>query len=112
MLKPGWLASDTEAGLALLHAGPTGTGSPATVRLVICSVILDVVVTAPVFRSTLPVVGPFWMKAVVAVAGIRPSSVKFPVAGGSFRLAVSAPVVRSTVDFSVPGPRLRVPLAA
>src|SRR6267154_2661264 len=67
MLKPGWLASETEAGVALSHAGPTGTGSPPTDRLVICRVMLDMVVTAPVFRSTVPVVGPSWMKATVAV---------------------------------------------
>src|SRR5215472_16942411 len=112
MLNPGWLASETEAGLALSHAGPTGTGSPATDRLVICRVMLDLVVTAPVFKSTFPVVGPFWMKATVAVTGTRPSSLNDPVAGGRFRLAVTAPVFRSTLDLSVPGPRLTVALAA
>src|SRR5262252_1552025 len=105
MLKPGWLASATEAGVALWHDGPTGTGRPPTDRLVICSVMLDMVVTAPVFRSTVPVVGPFWMNAAVAVTGIRPSSLNDPVAGGRFRLAVSDPVFRSTLAFSVPGPR-------
>src|SRR5215470_20365841 len=112
MLKPGWLASAMEAGVALSQDGPTGTGSPATDRLVICSVMLDVVVTAPVFKSTFPVVGPFWMKATVAVTGIRPSSLNDPVAGGRFRLAVTAPVLRFTLDFRVPGPRLTVALAA
>src|SRR5690349_12852428 len=112
MLNPGWLASETGAGVALSHAGPTGTGSPATDRLVICRVMLDVVVTAPVFKSTFPVVGPFWMKATVAVTGTRPSSLNDPVAGGRFRLAVTAPVLRFTLDLSVPGPRLTVALAA
>src|SRR5215468_10667631 len=112
MLNPGWLASATEAGLALSHAGPTGTGSPDTDRLVICRVILDIVVTAPVFRSTVPVVGPFWMNATVAVTGIRPSSLNDPVAGGSLRLAVTAPVLRFTLDRSVPGPSVTVALAA
>src|SRR5215472_6892191 len=74
--------------------------------------MLDLVVTAPVFKSTFPVVGPFWMKATVAVTGIRPSSLNDPVAGGRFRLAVTAPVFRSTLDLSVPGPRLTVALAA
>src|SRR5262249_4740106 len=104
MLKPGWLASATDAGAALSQEGPTGTGRPATDRLVICSVMLDMVVTAPVFRSTVPVVGPFWMKATVAVTGIRPSSVNDPVACGRFRLAVTVPVVRFTLDRSAPGP--------
>src|SRR5215831_19887444 len=112
MLKPGWLASATEAGVALSHAEPTGTGSPATDRLVICSVMLDMVVTAPVFRSTVPVVGPFWMNATVAVTGIRPSSLNDPVAGGRFRLAVTTPVLRSTLARSVPGPSLMVALGA
>src|SRR5215471_10312849 len=112
MLNPGWLASETEAGVALSHAGPTGTGNPATDRLVICRVMLDVVLTAPVFRLTFPVVAPFWMKATVAVTGIRPSSLNDPVAGGRFRLAVTAPVLRFTLDFRVPGPRLTVALAA
>src|SRR5436190_18144347 len=112
MLNPGWLASETEAGVALWHAGPTGTGSPATDRLVICRVMLDVVVTAPVFRSTFPVVGPFWMNAPVAVTGIRPSSLNDPVAGGRLRLAVTAPVVRLTLDRSAPGPRGTLALAA
>src|SRR5215472_13930620 len=100
MLKPGWLASATEAGVALSHAGPTATGSPATVRLVICSVMLEEVVTAPVLRLTFPVVGPFWMKATVAVTGMKPSSWNDPVAGGRFRLAVTAPVLRFTLERS------------
>src|SRR5215471_11 len=105
MLKPGWLVRVTDAGVALSQAGPTGTGRPAIDRAVICRVMLDMVVTAPVFRSTVPVVGPFWMNAAVAVTGIRPSSLNDPVAGGRFRLAVSDPVFRSTAAFSVPGPR-------
>src|SRR5262250_447009 len=105
MLNPGRLASGTAAGVSLSHAEPTGTGSPATDRLVICNVMLDIVVTAPVLRSTVPAVGPFWMKATVAVTGTRPSSLNDPVAGGSFRLAVTAPVVRFTLALSVPGPR-------
>src|SRR5215831_17611413 len=112
MLNPGWLARETEAGVALSHAEPTGTGSPATDRLVICRVMLDLVVIAPVFRLTVPVVGPFWMKATVAVTGIRPNSLNDPVAGGRFRLAVTAPVVRFTLDRSVPGPTATVALAA
>src|SRR6266704_1348946 len=112
MLKPGWLASATEAGVALSQDGPTGTGSPATVRLVICSVMLDIVVTAPVLRSTFPVVGPSWMNATVAVTGIRPSSLNDPVAGGRLRLAVTAPVLRFTLDRSAPGPSGTVALAA
>src|SRR5215471_21383552 len=112
MLKPGWLVRVTDAGVALSQAGPTGTGRPAIDRAVICRVMLDMVVTAPVFRSTFPVVGPFWMNATVAVTGIRPSSLNAPVAGGRFRLAVTAPVFRSTLDLSVPGPRLTVALAA
>src|SRR5690349_24583704 len=112
MLKPGWLASATEAGVALSQAGPTGTGRPPTDRLVICSVMLDMVFTAPVFRSTIPVVGPFWMSATVAVTGIRPSSLNDPVAGGRLRLAVRAPVVRLTLDRSAPGPSGTVALAA
>src|SRR5262249_23112483 len=88
------------------------TGSPATDRLVICRVILDIVVTAPVFRSMVPVVGPFWRKATVAVTGTRPSSVNDPVADGSFSLAVAVPVVRFTLDLSVPGPRVTVASAA
>src|SRR5580692_10897770 len=112
MLKPGWLASETEAGVALSHAGPTGTGSPPTDRLVICRVMLDMVATAPVLRLTVPVVGPSWMKATVAVTGTTPSSLKDPVAGGRLRLAVTLPVVRFTLDRSVPGPRVTVALAA
>src|SRR5690348_16473029 len=112
MLKPGWLASETVAGVALSHAGPTGTGSPDSDRLVICRVMLEEVVTAPVFRSTFPVVGPFWMKATVAVTGIRPSSLNDPVAGGRLRLAVTLPLLRFTLDRSVPGPRGTVAFAA
>src|SRR5690348_12203009 len=112
MLKPGWLASETVAGVALSHAGPTGTGSPDSDRLVICRVMLEEVVTAPVFRSTFPVVGPFWMKATVAVTGIRPSSVNDPVAGGRLRLAVTLPLLRFTLDRSAPGPRGTLALAA
>src|SRR5215470_10480183 len=74
MLNPGLLVRVIDAGVALSQAGPTGTGMPATDRLVICKVIFDVVVTAPVFRSTVPFVGPFWRKAAVAVTGIRPNS--------------------------------------
>src|SRR5579859_987026 len=112
MLKPGWLASETVAGVALSQDGPTGTGSPATDRLVTCKVMVEVVVTAPVFRLTVPVVGPSWRNATVAVTGIRPSSVNDPVAGGRLRLAVTAPVFRSTLDRSVPGPSVTVALAA
>src|SRR5215469_13508941 len=112
MEKPGWLVRVIDAGVALSQAGPTGTGTPPTDRLVICRVIFDVVVTAPVFRSTVPAVGPFWMKAAVAVTGIRPNSLNDPVAGGRFRLAVTAPVLRSTLALSAPGPRLTVALAA
>src|SRR5215469_11555366 len=112
MLNPGWLVRVIDAGVALSQAGPTGTGMPATDRLVICRVIFDVVVTAPVLRSTFPVVGPFWMNAAVAVTGIRPSSLNDPVAGGRFRLAVTAPVLRSTLARSVPGPSLMLALGA
>src|SRR6516162_486038 len=112
MLNPGWLLSVIEAGLALSQDGPTGTGRPPTLRLVICMVMLDMVVTAPVLRSMVPVVGPSWMKDAVAVTGIRPNSLNDPVAGGRFRLAVTAPVFRSTVDISLPGPRVMDALAA
>src|ERR1700730_12195519 len=112
MLKPGWLASETEAGVALSHAGPTGTGSPDTDGLVICRVMLDMVVAAPVFRSTYPVVGPSWRNATVAVTGIRPSSWNDPVAGGRLRLAVTLPLPRFTLDRSAPGPRVTVAVAA
>ena len=57
-------------------------------------------------------VGPFWMKATVAVTGIRPSSLNDPVAGGRLRLAVTLPLLRFTLDRSVPGPRVTVALAA
>src|SRR5215469_188790 len=112
MEKPGWLVRVIDAGVALSQAGPTGTGAPPTDRLVICRVIFDVVVTAPVFRSTFPVVGPFWMKATVAVTGIRPNSLNDPVAGGRLRLAVTLPLPRFTLARSVPGPRGTVALAA
>src|SRR6266702_3763707 len=74
MLKPGWLASATEAGVALSQDGPTGTGSPATVRLVICSVMLDIVVTAPVVRSTLDrsAPGPSGTVALAALRNVLP----------------------------------------
>src|SRR5215472_4905785 len=112
MLKPGWLASATEAGVALSQEGPTGTGRPPTDRLVICNVMLDMVVTAPVFRSTFPVVGPFWMNATVAVTGIRPNSLNDPLAGGRLRLAVTLPLLRFTLDRSAPGPSVTVALGA
>src|SRR5579863_7902920 len=112
MLKHGWLVSETVAGVALSQTGPTGTGSPDTVRLVTCRVMVDVTATAPVLRLTVPVAGPSWMKATVAVTGTMPSSVKDPVAGGSLRLPVTAPVLRFTLDRRVPGPRGTVALAA
>src|SRR5262252_8208588 len=108
MLNPGWLATLMVAGVALSQAGPTGTGTPDTDRLVICRVIRAVVVTAPVLRLTFPVASPSWMKAVVAVTGTRPSSLNDPVAGGRIRDAFSAPVVASTVDFRTPGPSATV----
>src|SRR5579859_2449087 len=88
MLKPGWLASDTETGFAVWHAGPTGRSIPATFRSTILIVIMDVVLTAPVLGSRVPVVGPSLMSATVAVTGTRPSSLNEPVASGSFSFAV------------------------
>src|SRR5258708_5353590 len=112
MLKPGWVARGTEAGVGGSPDRPPGAGRPGPFKPVGCSVMVDIVVTAPVFRSTFPVVGPSWMKATVAVTGTRPSSLNDPVAGGRLRLAVMTPVVRSTLVRRLPGPRGTVALAA
>src|SRR5215469_1310033 len=108
MLKPFWLLSLTTTGLEVSHWVPTGIGSPATVRLVICMVILDVVFTAPVFRFTVPVVGPSLIRLAVAVTGMMPNCLKEPVAGGSVRVALTFPVPAFTFAESVPGPSLSV----
>src|SRR5260370_4685764 len=92
MLKPGWLVSDSTTGLAVSHELPTGTGIPATDKFTMCSVILDVVLTLPVLKSTFPVVGPSLMNRVVAVTGIRPNCLNDPVAGGRDSVAVIFPV--------------------
>src|SRR5690348_12512365 len=97
MLKPGWLDSVTETGLEVWHAGPTGRSIPATFRSAILIVIIDVVVTAPVLMSRVPVDGPSLRRSTVAVTGMSPSSVNEPVAGGSVRVALIAPVFRSAV---------------
>src|SRR5690242_12501277 len=98
MLKPGWLVTVTVTGVEVSHEVPTGWGIPATIRLVICIVIIDVVVTRPVLGSMVPVVGPSLMSFAVAVTGTSPSSLNDPVAGGIVRVAVIAPVFRSAVD--------------
>ena len=100
------------AGTIVWHAGPGGTGIPATVRLVILIVTCDVAVIAPPFGLIVPVVCPCWMNSVVAVTGTRPSSVNDPVAGGSVRVPVRVWAVRSTVPVSVPGPRPTVVFGA
>src|SRR5260370_8118808 len=104
MLKPGWLLTVTDTGVEVSQELPTGWGIPATTRLVICMVIIDVVVTAPVLGSTVPVVGPSLMSFAVAVTGTSPSSRNEPVAGGVGRGAGTAPVGRSSAATRLPRP--------
>src|SRR5215469_3056921 len=104
MLKPGWLVTVIAAGVELSQAGPTGTGIPATERLTIWNVRFEVVVTAPVLRLRVPVVGPLLMKWVVAVTGMRPNSLNVSVAFGMVSVAVRFPVLGSRFAASLPGP--------
>src|SRR5260370_22239764 len=83
ILNLGWLASATTTGAEVSHELPTVMPIPATVRLTLRIVILDVVLIAPVFRLTLPVVGPSLMSFVVAVTGMIPYCLNDPVASGS-----------------------------
>jgi hypothetical protein len=87
---------------------PTGRLTPNTVRLVIFSETLAVLVIVFVVRFTVPVAGPFWTISVVAVTGTMPNSLTDTVAGGSDRVDVDVPVVRSTVAARVPEPRFTV----
>src|SRR5215470_4061631 len=93
MLKPFWLFTVTTTGDEVWQLSPTGTLRPATDKLTILSVILEVVVTAPVFRFSFPVVGAALMNRVVAVTGITPNCRKDPVASGSVRVAFRLPVL-------------------
>src|SRR6185437_12384768 len=103
-LKPFWLFNWTTTGSAVSHRGPTGTGSPLTISLVICRVIFDVVATAPVFRFSLPVVLPTLMNRVVAVTGISPACLNEPVVSGMVRSAVRLPLAGFRTEAREPGP--------
>src|SRR5215469_10058377 len=92
MLKPGWLVTVIAAGVELSQDGP------------IWNVRFEVVVTAPVLRSSVPVVGPLLMKWVVAVTGMRPNCLKLSVASGMVSVAVRFPVLGSRLAASFPGP--------
>ena len=75
MLKAGgWPDTDTTTGCVVWQELPTGMLIPATERLTIRSVIFDVVLTAPVLKLRVPVVGPSLMNCVVAVTGTSPLS--------------------------------------
>src|SRR5215469_2061537 len=104
MLNPAWLVSWITAGVELSQAGPTGTGIPATERLVIWNVSFDVVATAPVERLIVPVVGPLLMKCVVAVTGMSPNSLNVKVASGIVSVALMLPVAGLRFATSLPGP--------
>src|ERR1700733_4915443 len=109
MLKPESLFTVTETGVEVSHEVPIGWVRPATTSLVIFIVMFDVVVTAPVLGSIVPVVGPSLMSLTVAVTGTSPSSLNEPVAGGRVRVAVIAPVLRSAVVRRWPGPSATSP---
>src|SRR5689334_5826020 len=79
-------------------------GIPATERLVIWKVRFDVVVTAPVVRLSVPVVGPLLMKCVVAVTGTIPNSLNVKVASGMVSVALMLPVAALRFAASLPGP--------
>src|SRR5215831_9283544 len=113
MLKAGgWPDTDTTTGCVVWQELPTGMLTPATERLTIRSVIFDVVLTAPVLKSSVPVVGPSLMNCVVAVTGMSPASLNDPVALGRVSLAVILPVFASSVEASLPVPRAIVKFAA
>jgi hypothetical protein len=79
---------------------------PATLRFFSLRVRCEVVVTEPVFRSSLPAVGSSSMNSVVTETGM-PRALNDPSASGSRVSAVRAPVDMSVEDFSVPGPNCR-----
>src|SRR5215467_5063177 len=92
------------AGVELSQDGPTGTGIPATERLVIWNVRCEVVVTAPVLMLSFPVVGPLLMKCVVAVTGTSPNCLNVKVASGTVSVALMLPVAGLRFATSLPGP--------
>src|SRR5215472_845499 len=74
--------------------------------------MFDVVLTAPVLKLRVPVVGPSLMNCVVAVTGTSPSCLNDPVASGSASVAVILPVFASSAEASLPGPRASVKFGA
>lgn len=84
------------------QALPTGMLIPPTFRLVSCRIAVAVVVVVLALKLNVPVACPTWISLVVAVTGMKPSSLNDPVAGGRVRVAVSVEVFRSAVVDSVP----------
>src|SRR5262249_48505311 len=87
---------------------PTSSGSSLVAvhrGAVIVRGTLAVLVIVPVPAFTVRVAGPFWTISVVALTGMKPSSVTDAVAGGRVSVDEDVPVVRSTVEDRVPSTR-------